>query len=72
METKRDFFTVEVEVDERVIAVELVKVRPFIEPFGIRREPAAMLGVVKATAVENEGVDLTPFDLIEDDKNQPR
>lgn len=57
LEAKRDLFPVEVEVDEGVIAVKLVEVGSFIESFGVGREPTAVFGVVKAAAIEDEGVD---------------
>ncbi|CCB89740.1 unknown protein [Simkania negevensis Z] len=72
MEAKRDLFPVEVEIDEGVIAVKLVEVGSFIESFEFGSEPAAVFGVVKAAAIEDEGVDLIPINQIEGDKNQPR
>jgi hypothetical protein len=57
LETKRDLFLVEVEVDEGVSAVKLVEVGSFIESFGVGREPTAVFWVVKAATIEDEGVD---------------
>jgi len=49
----------ELGVEEGIIVVELVEVGAFIETFGVGREPAAMLGIVEAAAVENEVVDFS-------------
>jgi len=59
LEAKRDFFAVEVNVEEGVVAIELVEVGTFIETFGVGGKPAAMFGVVEAAAVENQVVDFS-------------